>query len=64
MDKILLKFFADVMYLQGMFCWEEYEDIMECRLPADLDRIFEKMLKEEYNGYNTGKGFAEPKVIR
>lgn len=51
MDKILLKFFADVLYLKGVICYDELDDIMDARNPSDLDNIFERMMKEEYDAY-------------
>lgn len=54
-DKIILKFFSDVLYIKGILCYEEYEDIMNCCDMKDLDDIFEKMLNEEYNGYKRGE---------
>lgn len=51
MDKVLLKFIADVLYLKTVICYEEFEDIMEACTPSDLDNIFEKMMKEEYDAY-------------
>lgn len=54
MDKVVIKFFADVLYLNNVLCFEEYEDIMECKEPCDLDMVFDKMIKEEYNAYKRG----------
>lgn len=54
MDKIVLKFFADVMYLKGVLCFEELEDIMEACIPEDLDDIFENMVRGNYNAYVRG----------
>jgi hypothetical protein len=51
MDKILLKFIADVLYLKGVICYDELDDIMNASIPSDLDVIFEKMMREEYNAY-------------
>ena len=51
MDKILLKFFSDVLYLKGVICCDELDDIMNVCIPSDLDVIFEKMMKEEYNAH-------------
>lgn len=55
MDKVVIKFFSDVLYLNNILCFEEYEDIMECQTPEDLDKVFEKMMKEEYNAYTRGQ---------
>lgn len=54
MDKILLKFFADVLYLKGIICFEEYDDIMDVKCFEDLDVVFEKMMREEYDAYKRG----------
>ena len=51
MDKVLLKFFSDVLFLKGVICYDELDDIMNVCVPSDLDKIFEKMMKEEYDVY-------------
>ncbi len=51
LDKALLKFFADVLYIKEKLCIDEYEDIMEVQKIDDLDRIVDKMLRSEYNQY-------------
>ena len=55
MDKLLLKFLADVLYLKEVICFEEYEGIMDVKVYEDLDDVFEKMMKEEYNAYKRGE---------
>jgi len=54
-DKILLKFFADVLYLKGIICYEEFEAILDCCTPHDLDVVFERMMKEDFNYYARGE---------
>jgi hypothetical protein len=49
MDKIILKFIADVLYIRGAICLEEYEAILDAKSHIDLDKIADKMLREEYN---------------
>lgn len=58
MDKVLLKFFADVLYLKEQLCSEELEDIYDAKSPSDLDDIFEKMMRGEYNVYKRGESYA------
>ena len=58
MDKITLKFLADVLYIKGIICYEELEDIMDVKTPFDLDNIVEKMLSDEYNVYKRGEGYV------
>lgn len=55
MDKLLVKFLADVLYLKEVICFEEYEGIMDIRSYSDMDEVFEKMMKEEYNAYRRGE---------
>ena len=57
MDKITLKFLADVLYIKGWICFEMFEDIMEAKIPDDLDDIVEKLIKGEYNVYRKGEGY-------
>ncbi len=58
MDKIVLKFFADVMYVKGYIYYSEFEAIMNSCTPQDLDDIVERMLKDEYKGYTRGEGYV------
>lgn len=53
-DKILLKFVSDVMYLKGVINFDELEDIMNCCDAFDLDMVFDKMMRGEYNAYRRG----------
>lgn len=54
-DKVLLKFITDVMYIKGIICYQEYDAIMECSNHIDLDCVFEKMMNDGYNGYIRGE---------
>lgn len=56
-DKVLLKFFTDVLYLKGILHSDELDDIYDAATPSDLDTIFEKMFKGEYNGYKKGETY-------
>lgn len=58
MDKVTLKFLADVLYIKGILCYEEFEDIMDAKTFVDLDKIIEKMLRSEYNVYRRGEGYV------
>lgn len=59
MDKIVLKFLADVLYIKEFICYEEFEDIMNACTPEDLDNIFEKMARREYNVYKRGEKYTK-----
>lgn len=58
MDKVVLKFLADVLYIKGVIRYEEFEDIMESKDFSDLDNIVDKMLRSEYNVCKRGEGYT------
>lgn len=55
LDKIILKFFTDVMYLKGIICLDEFEDIMDCCNANDLENVFEKMITDKYDIFRRGE---------
>ena len=55
MDKITIKFIADVLYVKAIISLEEYEDIMSACTPSCLDKIVERMLREDYNNYKAAR---------
>ena len=59
MDKLVLKFFADALYLKGLLCYEELEAIYDIRSPQDLEEVFEKMIRGEFNAYRKGEPYTE-----
>lgn len=50
MDKVVLKFIADVLYAKKILCLEELEAIYDVKDFSDLDSVFQKILGGEYNG--------------
>lgn len=61
MDKIILKFLADVLYVKGIICLEEYEAILDSESMECLDTIVDKMLRDEYSSYVSARN--ERKII-
>lgn len=57
MDKTAIGFITDILYIKGVICFEEFDDIMEAKYPTDLQDIIEKMLRGEYNAYKRGEGY-------
>lgn len=58
MDKTVLKFLADVLYLKGLLCAEEIEDILDAKNGDDLEVIFDKMFRGDYNVYKRGEVYT------
>ena len=57
MDKVTLKFIADLLYVKGDVCYEEYEAIMDSCTPSDLDNVIDKMLRGDFNVYKRGETY-------
>ena len=43
-----------MLYIKGVLCYEEYNDILESSCTDCLDIIVEKMLRDNYNPYTRG----------
>ncbi len=58
MDKVILKFLADVLYVKEKLCLEEYEAILDVRIPHDLDKIIDRMLSDDFNTLRRGESYG------
>lgn len=58
LDKLTLKFIADILYLKGIICFEELDAIDNVKDASDLDAIFERMMAGEYNVYKRGEPYT------
>ena len=58
MDKIVLKFLADVLYVKEKLSLEEYEAIMDAKTPADLDNIVDRMLRDDFTVLLRGETYG------
>lgn len=56
--KLVIGFLADVLYIKGIICFEEYDDIMNVTGATGLDVIVEKMLCDQYNVYKRGEAYV------
>ena len=57
-DKVVLKFLADVLYVKEELSFEEYEAIMDAKTPFDLDDIVDKMLNDEFRVLLRGETYG------
>ena len=58
MDKTTIGFLADVLYIKGIICFDEFDDIMNSKNASDLGDVVEKMLRDEYNVYKRGEAYV------
>ncbi len=57
MDKVVIKFIADLLYSKDLLFFDEFEAIMSAKTPEDLDVIIENILRGEYHGYRKGESY-------
>jgi hypothetical protein len=57
MDKLVLKFFADVLYYKKIICHAELEAILDAKHPSDLDTITDRIMRGEFNVYKKGETY-------
>jgi hypothetical protein len=55
LDKLAIGFMADILYLKGILCWEEFEEIQRITEPADLQKFVDKFIGGEFNVYKRGE---------
>lgn len=58
MDKLTLKFIADILYVKGILCLEELRAIDDISNPADLDEVFDRILRGDFNVYKRGEAYT------
>lgn len=61
MDKVTLKFIADILYVKAIICLEEYEAILDASTMRCLDDIVDRMLRDEYSSYVSARN--ERKIV-
>lgn len=63
MDKLVLGFIADLLYLKGIITYHEFEDIQSVKQAEDVEHIIEKMLRGEYDDLRQqGEGYVRGTV--
>lgn len=63
-DKMVLKFFADILYIKGILYYDELEAILDAKTLSDLDDIFERMMRGGFSPYKRGEYYDEYKRER
>ena len=62
MDKVAIKFIADLLYAREILYYDEFEAIMDACTPEDLDRIIRRMLDGEFKNYRRGETISKSGV--
>lgn len=56
--KLVLGFIADILYIKGMLCYDEYDTILNAKNAQDLEAIVERFLRGDFNGYKKGESYG------
>lgn len=57
-DKAVLGFIADILYIQGVINFDMLDGINEMRTHEDMGKFIEKMLRGDFNAYRTGEHYT------
>lgn len=57
-DKAVLGFFADLLYVQGVINYDMLDGINEIKNHEDMGKYIEKLLRGEFNAYRTGEHYT------
>lgn len=58
MDKLVLGLLADILYIKGIICLDEFEALGDITKPADIDVFVDRMLREDFNVYKRGEAYV------
>lgn len=61
MDKIVIQLFADILYIKGIICFDEMQEIMNMKTPSDVESFTEKLIRGDHNAYKRGEVYSESK---
>lgn len=59
MDKTAIGLLADVLYIKGVICYEEFEAIQEVTTHEDVENFVEKLLRGGFNVYKKGEAYLD-----
>jgi hypothetical protein len=58
MNKTVIGFIADVLYLKGLINYDEFEAIMDVHSEVDLGIVVERMFGGDFNAYKKGETYG------
>lgn len=56
--KSVIGFLADVLYVKGLICYDEFEAIMDAKNDEDLGVIVERLLRGDFSVYKRGESYG------
>jgi hypothetical protein len=56
--KVVLGLLADILYIKGHICYDEFEALQEVRNEHDVYAFTERLLRGEFNVYKRGEHYA------
>lgn len=56
--KLVLGFLADVLYIKGIICYDEFEAIGDAKNAEDIAVVVDRMLLEDFNVYKRGEAYV------
>lgn len=57
-SRAVLGLLADILYIKGVICYDEFEAIQDISCEQDCYLFTEKLLRGEFNVYKRGEHYA------
>jgi hypothetical protein len=56
--KVVIGLIADILYIKGHICYEEFESLQDVRNEQDVYAFTEKLLRGEFNVFKRGEHYG------
>lgn len=56
--RVVIQLLADILYIKGILCFDEFEALMEVKNASDVGDFTEKLLCGDFNVYRKGEHYS------
>lgn len=56
--RVAIQLVADLLYIKGIICYDEFESLLDIRNSADAEGFTEKLLCGDFNVYKRGEHYS------
>lgn len=63
-NQLSIGFLADILYIKGIICYEEFDAMQKATQASDLNVIVDRMLRSDFNVYKRGEGYVTDSTLK
>lgn len=56
--RVAIQLLADLLYIKGIICYDEFEYLLDIRTSKDAEQFTEKLLCGDFNVYKRGEHYS------